>query len=156
NPAAGSGAAGRRWPAAERMLAARVGPVTAHFTKGPGHATELARELRDDVVVVAGGDGTLNEVVNGGARKIAVMPLASGGDFARTVGVRSVGVAVEAIASGRWRRVDIWRARNAGGERLFLNAAGFGMAGRVAREAPGWRVVGSLRYLAAAVPSLGA
>jgi YegS/Rv2252/BmrU family lipid kinase len=156
NPAAGSGTAARRWPAAERLLAARVGPVKAHFTKGPGHATELARQLRDDLVVVAGGDGTLNEVVNGGARKIAVMPLASGGDFARTIGVRSVGAAVETIASRRWRRVDVWRAKYAGGERLFLNTAGFGMAGTVAREAPRWRALGSLRYLAAAVPSLGA
>ena len=115
NPAAGSGAAGRRWAAAERLLAARVGPVRTFFTKGPGHATELARELADaDFLVVAGGDGTLNEVVNGGARRIAVMPLASGGDFARTIGVRSVKAGVEAIASDQWRRVDVFRARFAG------------------------------------------
>jgi diacylglycerol kinase (ATP) len=157
NPRAGSGAAGRRWPAAERLLAARVGPVTTFFTEGPGHATELARELaRAELLVVAGGDGTLNEVVNGGAARIAVMPLASGGDFSRTIGVRSVRAAVEAIASKRWRRVDVWRAGFSGGERLFLNAAGFGMAGTVAREAPRWRAFGAQRYLAAAVPSLAA
>jgi diacylglycerol kinase (ATP) len=156
NAAAGSGAAGRRWPAAERALAARVGPVQTFFTKGPGHATELARELADAaVLVVAGGDGTLIEVVNGGASRIAAMPLGSGGDFARTIGVGSVEAAVEAIAAGRWQRVDVWRARYGGSmERLFLNAAGFGMAGTVAREASGWRALGSLRYLAAAVPSL--
>ena len=157
NPRAGSGAAGRRWPEAERLLTARLGQVRAHFTKGTGHATELARELADaDLLVVAGGDGTLNEVVNGGAARIAVMPLASGGDFSRTIGVRSVRAAVEAIASRRWRRVDVWRARFSGGEQLFLNAAGFGMAGTVAREAPKWRVFGSQRYLAAAVPTLAA
>jgi YegS/Rv2252/BmrU family lipid kinase len=157
NPAAGSGAAGRRWPAAERTLAARVGPVRTFFTKGPGHATELARELADaEALVVAGGDGTLNEVVNGAARRIAVMPLASGGDFARTLGVRSVKAGVEAIASGQWRRVDLFRARYAGGERLFLNTAGFGMAGSVARDAPRWRAFGAQRYLAAAIPSLAA
>ena len=60
NPRAGSGAAGRRWPRVARMLAERLGPVNACFTEGPGHATALARELAD-----AGGDGTLNEVVNG-------------------------------------------------------------------------------------------
>ena len=155
NPAAGSGAAGQRWPSAERALAARVGTVRPYFTEGPGHATELARELADaEAIVVAGGDGTLNEVLNGGARRMAVLPLASGGDFARTIGVRSVNDGVAALASGRWRRVDVWRARFAGGERLFLNAAGFGMAGTVAREAPHWRVFGALRYLAAAIPSL--
>jgi diacylglycerol kinase family enzyme len=105
---------------------------------------------------VAGGDGTLHEVVNGGARRIAVMPLASGGDFARTIGLRSVKAGVEAIASGQWRRVDLFRARFEGGERLFLNTAGFGMAGTVAKDAPRWRAFGSQRYLAAAIPSLAA
>ena len=157
NPRARSGAAGRRWPEAARLLADRVGAVNPFFTKGPGHATELARELADaDLIVVAGGDGTLNEVVNGGAKRIALMPLASGGDFARTLGVRSVERAVDAIAAARWRQVDVWRARHARGERLFLNAAGFGMAGTVAREAPKWRVFGSSRYLVSAVPSLAA
>jgi YegS/Rv2252/BmrU family lipid kinase len=157
NPRAASGAAGRRWPEVARLLGDRVGAVSTFFTKGPGHATELTRELADaDLVVVAGGDGTLNEIVNGGARRVAVMPLASGGDFARTLDVRTVERAVDAIASGQWRQVDLWRARNSGGERLFLNAAGFGMAGTVAREAPKWRAFGSSRYLASAVPSLAA
>ena len=140
NRAAGSGAAGRRWPAAERLLAERAGAVRTYYTKGPGHATELARELADAaLIVVVGGDGTLNEVVNGGARRMAVLPLGSGGDFARTIGTRTVESAVDAIAGGRWRRVDVWRAAFAGGSRLFLNAAGFGMAGEVAREASRWR-----------------
>ena len=43
-----------------------------------------------------------------------------------------------------------------GGERLFLNTAGFGMAGTVARDAPRYRVFGAQRYLAAAIPSLAA
>ena len=50
------------------MRAERLGPVKACFTEGPGHATALARELADagcDLLIVAGGDGTLNEVVNG-------------------------------------------------------------------------------------------
>jgi diacylglycerol kinase family enzyme len=52
--------------------------------------------------------------------------------------------------------VDLWRAQYAGGSRLFLNAAGFGMAGEVARTASRWRMLGSLRYLGAAVPPLAA
>ena len=68
NPSAGSGAASRRWPHAARMLTERIGPVKACLTEGPGHATALARELAGagcDLLIVAGGDGTLNEVVNG-------------------------------------------------------------------------------------------
>lgn len=99
NPRAGSGAARRRWPGAARMLEERLGPVKACFTEGPGHATALARELADagcDLLIVAGGDGTLNEVVNGIVMgpcdaRVGVLPLASGGDFARNAGTGRTG-----------------------------------------------------------------
>lgn len=166
NPQAGAGAAGRRWACAERALVERIGPVRTFFTKAPGHATELARQLADwDTLVVGGGDGTLNEVVNGLAAersraRLGTLPLASGGDFARTLGLRSLEDAVEAIAAGRWRRVDVFRARYRGAdgsteERLFLNTASFGLGGVVVRKARKWRFgPGSARYLAAAIPEL--
>jgi YegS/Rv2252/BmrU family lipid kinase len=164
NPAAAAGSAARRWPGIARMLAERVGPVRTFYTKAPGHAAALARELAgSDVLVVGGGDGTLNEVVNGalaaGSRaRVGVVPLATGGDFARTIGLRSVGAAVEAVAAARWRRVDVFRARFRGSdgavaERLFVNSASFGLAGVVAREAAKWPL-GGARYLAAAIPAL--
>ena len=159
NPAAGSGAARRRWPAAERLLTERLGPVQVYFTKAPGHATVLARELAgSELTIVAGGDGTLNEVVNGGAARIAVLPLASGGDFARMLGLGSVAAAVERIGGGRSRPVDLFRARFQGTSRLFLNAASFGLgatAAERARSLPGW-LRGRARYLTAAVPTLSA
>jgi diacylglycerol kinase (ATP) len=169
NPRAGSGAARRRWPRAARMLAERLGPVKVCFTEGPGHATALARELADagyDLLIAAGGDGTLNEVVNGilmGASdaRVGVLPLASGGDFARTLGLTALEPAVNALAAGDSRRIDAFRARfrGPGGApvtRCFLNAASFGLGAVAALGVRGWcrAVPGSARYLAAAIPAL--
>src|ERR1017187_9232982 len=169
NPSAGSGTARRRWPGAARMLAERLGPVKACFTEGPGHATTLARELADagcDLLIVAGGDGTLNEVVNGvlmgsSDARVGVLPLASGGDFARTLGLTGLAPAVDALAAGDSRRIDAFRARfrSPGGvaaERCFLNAASFGLGAVAALGVRGWcrAVPGGARYLAAAIPTL--
>jgi diacylglycerol kinase (ATP) len=169
NPRAGSGAARRRWPRAARMLAERLGPVKVCFTEAAGHATALARELADagyDLLIAAGGDGTLNEVVNGillgsSDARVGVLPLASGGDFARTLGLTGLGPAVDALAAGDCRRIDAFRARfrapgGALAERCFLNAASFGLGAVAALGVRGWcrALPGGARYLAAAIPSL--
>ncbi|MGP8245066.1 MAG: diacylglycerol/lipid kinase family protein [Bryobacteraceae bacterium] len=169
NPRAGSGAAGRRWPRAARMLAERLGPVDARFTEAAGHAMALAREVAGagcDLLIAAGGDGTLNEVVNGILTAstdtlLGVLPLASGGDFARTLGLDGLAPAIDTLAAGNSRRIDAFRARfrapgGAAAERCFLNAASFGLGAVAALEVKGWRrgVPGSARYLAAAIPSL--
>ena len=105
---AGGGAARRRWPAVARLLKERLGPLAAHFTEGPGHAILLAHQLAGagfDPLIAAGGDGTWNEVVNGvlssasGAR-IGLLPLAKGGDFARSIGLTGPRHAIETLATG--------------------------------------------------------
>jgi YegS/Rv2252/BmrU family lipid kinase len=151
------------------MLAERLGPVQARFTEGPAHATALARGLVRagcSLLVVAGGDGTLNEAVNGiltesSDVQIALLPLASGGDFARTLGLLGLASAVNALVAGESRRVDAFRARFRGpggvpAERYFLNEASFGLGAVVAREVRRWprAIPGSARYLAAALPAL--
>ncbi|HEV2444921.1 MAG TPA: diacylglycerol kinase family protein [Candidatus Sulfopaludibacter sp.] len=171
NPRAGAGAAGRRWPSVNRMLTERIGSVKVCFTRGPGHATVLARDLADagcDLLIAAGGDGTLNEVVNGilmgpSDVRLGLLPLASGGDFARTLGVSGLDTAVNALAAGHSRSIDAFRARfrGAGGaptERCFLNAASFGVGAVAAGSVRGlWGAVpGRLRYFAAIVPGLAA
>ena len=169
NARAGSGAARRRWPRAARMLAERLGPVKACFSEGLGHATALARELADagyDLLIVAGGDGTLNEVANGilmgsSDARVGLLPLGSGRDFARTLGLAGLASAVNALAAGDSRRIDAFRARFRGpggapAERCFLNAASFGLGAVAALGVRGWfrAVPGGARYLAAAIPTL--
>lgn len=89
-------------------------------TERTGHGIELARQARldgYDVVAAAGGDGTVNEVVNGIAQAtpegevvgpFAVLPLGSGNDFADMVGVsRSLPEALQAIEADRTRDIDL-------------------------------------------------
>ncbi len=151
------------------MLARRLGPVEAHFTEAPGHAAVLAREIAESgctLLIAAGGDGTLNEVVNGvlaasAGAPVGLLPMASGGDFARTLGLFSMTAALDALAAGHSRCIDVFRARFRGpegqaSERCFVNAASIGLGALAAREVRGWRraMPGSARYLAAAIPPL--
>jgi YegS/Rv2252/BmrU family lipid kinase len=168
---AGAGAARHRWPAVARLLEERLGPLVAHFTEGPGHATLLARQLAGagfDPLIAVGGDGTLNEVVNGilssaSGVRLGVLPLASSGDFARTIGLAGLRHAIEALATGEVRKVDVVRTRFRGPdgevcERHFVNVASFGLGAEAVRRVRGWiRVLpGRARYLAAALPTLAA
>lgn len=141
NPAAGGAG---RWP----QVAATLGDLQIRFTQAPGHATLLARELAAagyDPIFAAGGDGTLNEVVNGilpdwpGVR-VGVLPMATGGDFARTF--RSE------------ERIDVGRASG----RYFVNAASVGLGAKVAGSIHRWwpTLPGRVRYLGAAARQLAA
>ena len=68
NPAAHKGGAAARWPAIQAELAKRLGPFEPLFTAQPGHATDLARQALAQGArrfVAVGGDGTVNETLNG-------------------------------------------------------------------------------------------
>jgi len=170
NAHAESGIARFRWPRVARMLTRRLGQVEVRFTRKAGDAGLLAHELASagfDPVIAAGGDGTLNEVVNGLLLnqcdvRIGVLPIASGGDFARTLGLGSLHAAVETLAAAHCRNVDAIRTRFQGPdgptERYFVNIASIGLGGLVTLAVrDGWRFLpGSLRYLAACIPKLAA
>jgi YegS/Rv2252/BmrU family lipid kinase len=119
------------------------------FSDRPGHLIELARNAVESgakLVVAAGGDGTLNEVVNGIAgsdAELATIPLGTGMDFGRTYGIPTkfddaVGVALD----GAVRTIDAGRVhyRTWDGEeadRWFANVGSVGMSGAVAQRANG-------------------
>ena len=96
NPSARSGKGQQIWERLERKFSERGLDYNAVFTKGPGHAAKLAHKLTTDKkyedelpikLVVLGGDGTMNEVMNGIADfdKVLVgyIPIGSSNDFAR-------------------------------------------------------------------------
>lgn len=135
NPAAGGGRVRRRWPQLESALRQRGISWQAFWTEDAGHATVLAERACGqgyDAVVAVGGDGTLNEVVNGALGSdvpVGLIPLGTGVDFSRTARLpRSPGEALDVILSGRVRRVDVGVVNN----RYFCNVAGTGFDATVA------------------------
>ena len=150
NPGAGGGRAQREWDELEAQLRA-VAPRPAIFTtRYPGHAAALTREaLYDgyDRIVSAGGDGTHHEVVNGffwdGApinpkAALAPLPLGTGSDLVRTIGLSRRRVAT-LFEAPRLFAADVGEAEyetfeGGRGRSYFINAACFGTGGRVAER----------------------
>jgi YegS/Rv2252/BmrU family lipid kinase len=125
-------------------------------TDGAGAATALARDAaqaRIDVVVVHGGDGTVNEAINGLAGTRTALAVLRGGTanvWAKETHCAKDPVAsMRGVVSGVRRRVDVGRANG----RYFLLMAGIGLdAAIVARMNPAWkRRLGALAYIVAGV-----
>jgi len=159
NPAAAGGRVGREWPGVEakvRELGLAAPVVT---TEAPGHATELAEAaVRGGVrqVVVAGGDGTLCEAAEGlyraGGGALAFLPLGTGNDCARTLGIPlELEHAARAAAAAVTRPFDLIKV----GDRVVLNAIGIGLTGEINRRAVRIKVVrGIAAYLVTAIVCL--
>src|SRR5918996_812051 len=114
-----------------------VGP-----TEPPQHATELASLAGSRLVVAAGGDGTINEVVNGLVRDatLGILPLGTANVLARELGLPlKAEEACKRILSGERARMDLGVAiDHEGVERRFTCMAGMGLdAHAVSEGSPG-------------------
>jgi diacylglycerol kinase (ATP) len=159
NPAAAGGRLGRQWPRLHGRLRAVGFDPPLVFTEAPGHATQLAAEAvkrGETVVVVAGGDGTICEAIQGlhdaGGCVLGVLPLGTGNDAARTIGVPvNLEAAAQVISAAVTRRFDLMRA----GDRVVLNAIGIGLLGAINVNSTRIKIVrGIAAYLAAAAGTL--
>ena len=143
NPSAGRGAGRRLAPDVHERLRQSGTECEIQFTSGPGEMRALvAAALRDgaDCVAVAGGDGSVNEAVNGYVgvarenQALAVIPLGTGNDFSKMLGVgNDWRHACERIAAAAFRRVDAGRCNG----HVFANGIGAGFDAQVALEANG-------------------
>jgi diacylglycerol kinase (ATP) len=144
-----------------RFLMAHANRFAIHATNHPGEARELAEgfaKAGEPVVIAAGGDGTLNEVVAGlagSATMLGVIPAGTMNVFAREMGIPfdSLERALAVIDAGHVSEVDLFEANGL----PFVQLAGVGFDARVIEETP-WeskKVLGPLAYLVAAVKVLG-
>ena len=115
-----------------------LGEVEVWNTERPDHATELATVAGDRVVIAAGGDGTVNEVVNGLSREatLGIIPLGTANVLARELGLPlEPEEACERIVSGNVGRIDVGVATDhKGRERRFACMAGMGFDAHVINE----------------------
>ncbi|MEM0157337.1 MAG: diacylglycerol kinase family lipid kinase [Thermoplasmataceae archaeon] len=132
NPAAGSGSSLHRWPEVKEMVSRITHDVS--FTNSPGHATSLAAEAVSegfDGIIIAGGDGTINEVLQAVAESdviIAPISAGTGSDFMRSLGMPDVKKILDSLTSGICTRIDTGLIETGAWQRRFLNImeAGFG------------------------------
>jgi diacylglycerol kinase family enzyme len=150
NPASANGSTGRRWPELAHRAAGLGLSGESLLSERQGHGAELARRAAEDgarLVVAVGGDGTVNEVVNGllaaegGPPQLAVIPRGTGTDFVRHFGIPTKLEGAVAVAlGGAVREIDAGRCtyRSWSGEdasAYFANSASAGMSGAVAQRA---------------------
>ena len=158
NPVAGGGRLNRHWPEIDAALKSAFGAVELRKTQAAGDGSTLAMDLAAngfDLVVAAGGDGTLSEVadglvkaaVEGSKAALGMLPCGTGTDFARGVGL-GIGLgfgsdgkfatAISRMAASKGRAIDAGRVsyvddHGALASRHFINVASLGISGAVAR-----------------------
>ena len=125
NPAAHKGGAAKSWPAIQAELVARLGPFEPRFTEAPGHATHLARAALAQGarrIVAVGGDGTVNETLNGlldpagrlvhSDTVLCPVPAGTANELCRALGhLGPPARAYDAAASLSTRPIDLVRVR---------------------------------------------
>jgi YegS/Rv2252/BmrU family lipid kinase len=153
NPASDNGKTGKLWPELAHR-AAELGLVgEALLSERAGELAELTVRAGEDgaeVVIAVGGDGTVNEVVNGLMRlreadravpELAVVPRGTGRDFVRTFRIpRRLDEALALAEGGRSRAIDVGRVEfrawdGSESASYFANVASAGMSGAVAKRA---------------------
>ncbi|MFN2447636.1 MAG: diacylglycerol kinase family protein [Vicinamibacterales bacterium] len=139
NPVSGSDAGADSVQSINRRLREGVSALDIVLTVGEGDAMEAARRAAQDGydhVFVAGGDGTLNETLNGIASvagalariTFGLIPLGTGNDFAAALGVpEDVDAAVDIILDGHTEEVDVGTVNN----RSFINVSAGGFLAEV-------------------------
>jgi diacylglycerol kinase (ATP) len=146
-------------------------PRKLRVTRHAGEAETFARDaIRAgcDYVIAAGGDGTLNEVINGIATPhrargvcVGIVPLGTANDFARSIGLpEGVGDNIDILRAKQTVSVDLVRVTSEG-TRFFVNVSSGGFSGAVDEKLTAeikstWGPLAYLRSAAAALPELHA
>lgn len=157
NPVAGKNQGERALKKATPLLEKAGIQIELKISEFSGHAITLAREFdpsKFDGIVAVGGDGTLFEIVNGLLKSnrdfdlpIGQIPVGTGNSFIKDLEINSIEDAVEKIAGGKTRKVDVGFFKYPEGEHYFINLLGTGFVSNVAHRAGKYKALGSLSYV---------
>ena len=142
NPAAGGGRSAKLAGKELARLKERGLRIDALASMGPGHASELAREAYEQgyrKFLAVGGDGTAHEIINGvfgrsrGPQRIELgfLPLGTGNSFLRDFTNSGAESSLEALETGRKRRVDLIRLHHSNGAIYSFNLVSVGFTADV-------------------------
>jgi diacylglycerol kinase (ATP) len=160
NPTAGRGRAGRRQTRIIELLRTGDLPIELHQSSAVGNLEEQVRSYVNEGatrIVVAGGDGSVHEAVNGilradGTASLGVIPTGTGNDFAKACDISlnwehaAQLLADRLIADQYAKTIDVGTMN----QRFFANGAGIGLDAKVTRIARSYRLpIGDLVYLLA-------
>jgi YegS/Rv2252/BmrU family lipid kinase len=152
NPRSAGGQTGKRWAELSAQVGRSIGEFGHDFTAGAMDAARIARKAIDDgyqCIVAVGGDGTINEVVNGFFREgkainpnaaLAVIPRGTGGDFRRAFGWDlELDSALARLRTEKTEPFDVGLVEYVNSEgkpeqRYFANIASVGVSAVVANE----------------------
>jgi len=149
NPQAGNGRTEKIWPNIESALEKSIGSFEVLQTTCRGDATDLSRRiLKEDAarIVAVGGDGHLNEVLNGfiendlpvyAESRLSFVMTGTGCDFQRSLGISGKWqAAVAELKDAKVRKIDVGKVTYTAADktqkiRYFDNIASFGLSGAV-------------------------
>ncbi|QQK76082.1 diacylglycerol kinase family lipid kinase [Salicibibacter cibarius] len=148
NKVSGNGRGLAIWKDVEKILAHKQLNYRVFFTSYPLHATEISKEIKNGVIIVIGGDGTIHEVINGLKTSknipMGIIAAGSGNDFARALNIPMNTVeAFESILAGTERTVDIGRI----GDKSCATVIGIGFDGKVAQTVNASKTKKWMRFL---------
>ena len=145
NPQSSAGNGKKVWDEAEKVLISQNIEYKVYETTGPGSAKMYAKDItaddENDIIVVIGGDGTLNEVFNGirdySKVTLGYIPSGSGGDFARDLGISTdPKKALESILHPKqYKLMDVGNLTNSEFNKKFCVSTGIGFDAAVYHEA---------------------
>jgi diacylglycerol kinase (ATP) len=163
----------KRWQAQAQIPAVEAACQAAELdyqlaiTERPGHGTALAEQAVTegfDVVVAAGGDGTINEVMNGLLRAsdgrptipFGILPLGTANDFPKMAGLpEGLEASARVIAAGQTRQVDAGLVSDGTTRRYFINNSAVAMEPMVTLEnIKMTRLSGEIRYIVALIRAI--
>jgi len=148
NPIAGAGKTAKKWPQIIDLLRSLGMDFEHDLTEAPGHAIELAKSAANkgcELIVCVGGDGTINEIVNGlydagsiGDVTLGIVGTGTGDDYIRSIGVpRPCMEASRCLTSPGRLTVDLglveYTKNGQTRKRLFVNFAGLGFDAEIVR-----------------------